>query len=904
MDLPTGTVTFLFTDLEGSTQLWERQPRAMRGALARHDELLRRAFESHGGHVFKTGGDAFCVAFPDAPEAVAAALDAQLALAGEDWGAAKPLRSRMALHTGSAEARDGDYFGPTLNRAARLVAIGHGGQILLSQTVYDLVRDVLPPNMTLRDLGAHRLKDLQRPEHVFEVVPAGLSVQFPPLRSLVAALHNLPLQLTSFIGRERELSDLRRQLRGTRLLTLTGAAGSGKTRLALQLAAEVLEHYPDGIWFLDLASLTDPALVAQTAASTLGLKEQAGRSPTDVLVEHLKSHRLLLVLDNCEHLTGACAALAGRLLRSSSEVSILATSREMLSVAGEVAWPLPPLATPDPRQLPAREPAAALSRYEAVWLFIDRALLVQPAFAVTNANAPAVAEICWQLDGIPLAIELAAARVRVMTVEQIAARLADRFRLLTGGGRAAVTRHQTLRAAIDWSHELLGEQERVLLRRLSVFAGGWTLAAAEVVCTGESIEGWEVLDLQAHLVDKSLVVVDPGVGAEARYRLLVTIRQYAGDRLQEAGEAAAVRDRHRDWFLAWAERAADELRGAEPKPWLERLEQEHDNLRAALKWSLGSETGGEAGLRLAGSIYLFWSRCGYLREGSQWVEAALAAGREASAAARAQALHAAGGLAGQQGDYPRARSLLELALALRRELADPLGLARTLYSLGTILLVQLGAENLDRARALLDEGLSLAREIGDRSLLAIILNNLGELARLRGEYDRARELYEQSLDIRGRRSSSAPITLLNLGLIAFAQGVYEAARSLFEESLGLGKLLGDRGSMASSLNGLAGVHAVRGEHERAARLLGAAEAVRIAIGEVIQPSDREYYERFVAAARAGLDEGSFKKAWAEGAQLSLEQAVELAIGESESPAAVGLGAMPREAARQESTPRD
>ncbi|HEY7461690.1 MAG TPA: adenylate/guanylate cyclase domain-containing protein, partial [Gemmatimonadota bacterium] len=511
-DLHSGTVTFLFTDLEGSTQLWERHPKLMPAAVSRHDELLREAVLRHGGHVFKTGGDGFCVAFDRAADALAAALDAQHALASESWGEVGALRARMAVHTGAAEVRDGDYFGAALNRSARLLAIGHGGQVLVSQTTFDLVRDALPADAELRDLGAHRLKDLQRPEQVYQLMHPTLGADFPALRSLEAVPHNLPLQLTSFVGRERELDLLRGQLSGARLLTLTGPAGSGKTRLALQLAAEVLEHYPDGIWFLDLAALTDPALVAQTAASALGLKEQTARSPLDVLADHLKSRRLLLVLDNCEHLIGACAALAERLLRAGPDVRILATSRESLSVAGEVAWPLPPLATPDPRRLPEYQPADALTQYEAVRLFIDRALLVQPTFAVTNANAPAVAQVCQQLEGIPLAIELAAARVKVMTVEQIAARLSDRFRLLTGGGRMATARHQTLRAAIDWSYDLLSEPERLLLRRLSVFAGGWTLEAAEAVCAGEGIEGWEVLDLQTHLVDKSLVLVEADVG--------------------------------------------------------------------------------------------------------------------------------------------------------------------------------------------------------------------------------------------------------------------------------------------------------------------------------------------------------------------------------------------------------
>ena len=695
------------------------------------------------------------------------------------------------------------------------------------------------------------------------------------LRRLPA--YNLPRQLTSFVGRERELGELRRLLGVTRLLTLTGAGGSGKTRLALQFAAESVDAYKDGICFVDLAALDDPALVTQTAASAVGLAEDPGRSPAELLVEHLRSRTLLLVIDNCEHLIAACAALAESLLGTSPGLRILATSRESLGVAGEIAWPVPSLSTPDLRRRPARAVATALDAYEAVRLFVDRALLSQPAFALTDANAPAVAKICGQLEGIPLAVELAAARVKVMSVEQIAARLTDRFALLTSGRRTAVARHRTLRAAIDWSYDHLVDSERTLFRRLSVFSGAWSLEAAESVGAGAGIERAQVLDLLSHLVDKSLVIVEPGIGGEAHYRLLVTLREYAGGLLDDAGDVAPTRDRHLDWCLAFAERAEVELRGPDPREWLDRLEQEHDNLRTALAWSRASETRIDAGLRLAGSLCLFWGQRGHAREGLQWLDAALVERRNAVPGPRALALHAAGSLAWRLGDHPRARALLEESLCLRRELAVPLDLIRTLGMLGVVLSAQAGADNLDRARACFEESLPLARRIGDVTMIAHSLNALGEIARMLGHLGDAQEFYTRALEVSRGSYAREAVILLNLGLVAFAQGNADAARAYFEQSLALYETLGERGSLAACLDGLAGVHAVNGEAERAAQLLGAAEALRAAIGEPVQPTDRIDYERFVAAARSRLDEASFTAAWSAGARLTPEEAIALAL---------------------------
>jgi predicted ATPase/class 3 adenylate cyclase len=531
-ELPVGTVTFLFTDIEGSSKLWEQYPDAMSAALAQHNALLRQVIEAHRGYIFKLWGDAVYAAFDRATDALNAAVEAQRELSRRSWGKLGSVRVRMALHTGAAEARDGDYFGPTLNRCARLLAAAHGGQILLSAATEELVRDALPPGVSLHSLGQHRLKDLQRPEHIFQVVHPDLPREFSSLRTLNAVPNNLPIQLTSFIGREREMREVKALLTQTRLLTLTGSGGCGKTRLALQVAADLLEDYPDGVWFIDLSVLTDPALVPGTVVATLGIHEEPGRPALTTLAEALKPRTLLLILDNCEHLVGACAQLAETLLQTCPNLRIVATSREALGIAGEVAWRVPSLSLPQPHELAHPDSLARITQYEAIRLFIERAEAASSDFRVTPHNLRAIVQICQRLDGIPLAIELAAARVKALSVEQIASRLDDRFRLLTGGSRTALPRQQTLRAMMDWSYELLNERERTLFRRLSAFAGGFTLEAAEAVCADEQIPSYEIVDLLTNLVSKSLVVFRD---EEARYKLLETVRQYARDKLLETG---------------------------------------------------------------------------------------------------------------------------------------------------------------------------------------------------------------------------------------------------------------------------------------------------------------------------------------------------------------------------------
>ncbi len=853
--LPVGTVTFFFTDVESSTRLLQYLGDVGAAEVfAAHRRLLRAAFEAGGGYEYQDQGDGFLVVFQNAKDAVLSAVAAQQAIATHPWPEGAMLRVRMGLHTGEPVMAADGYVGLDVHRAARICQAGYGGQILLSERTHALVQSDLLNGLSLRDLGEHRLKDLARAEHVFQVVMPGLPAEFPPLRSLDVLTNNLPsLQLTSFIGREREMAEIKRLLSTAHLVTLMGPGGTGKTRLGLQVAADLLEQFPNGVWLAELAPLSDPALVPQTVATVFGVREQPGRALLDTLVDYLRARELLLVLDNCEHLVEASAHLAHSLLRGCPKLRILATSREALGTAGEVPYRVLPLTRPDPRRVVSFE---GLTQFDAARLFMERAVLSNPAFVVTDTNAPAVAQVCHRLDGIPLAIELAAARAKVLSVEQIAQRLDDRFRLLTGGRRTGLPHHQTLRAAVDWSYDLLSEEERLLFRRLSVFAGGFTLEAAEAVCAGEGIGEFDVLDLVARLVDKSLALTEELHG-DIRYRLLETIRHYSRERLQESGETDLVRRRHLDWYLGLAERAEPELRGPEQVTWLERLETDHDNLRAALEWTRTDEGGVQAGLRLAGAVHRYWALRGYLREGRGWLEGALSSDG-GSTTARAKAAYGAAVLAFAQGDYAQAEALCRESLAQYRLSGDTLGMALSLNVLGSVarnradydqttqLLVeslahsrQSGhkwalAETLNilgimvraqrdhgRAKALLEESLALWRELGDKWGLAFALGSLGVVARFQGDYARARALHEESLALRRELGDkyTLAISLGSLGTVALDQGDYERARELFEESLVLCRELGIKVDAAAALGNLGIVAHHQGDDGRATALL-------------------------------------------------------------------------------------
>jgi predicted ATPase/class 3 adenylate cyclase len=814
----TSILTFLFTDIEGSTQLWENHPEAMKLALARHDAILRGAIESHKGKVFKTLGDAFYSVFPNARNALKAALAAQRALHAEAWGETV-IKVRMALHTGAVEARDGDYFGQPLNRVARLMSAGHGGQVLLSTAFAELVRPNLPPDAELRDMGERRLKDLARAEHIYQLLAPGLPADFPALKTLETIRTNLPAQLTSFIGREKEIAAVKQLLapisrrdvstgdgpgvmragEGARLVTLTGSGGAGKTRLSLQVAADLLDSFPGGIWFIELAPLSDPALIPQTVAAALGLHDESGRPLLDMLTDYLRAKTTLLVLDNCEHVIAAAAQFAENMLQGCPNLRLLVSSREALGISGEAAYRVPSLSIPNPR---IAQPVADLATLESVRLFVERAQAVSAGFALSQDNAHAIAQVCARLDGIPLAIELAAARVKLLKVEQIAERLDDRFRLLTGGSRTALPRQQTLRAMIDWSYDLLSEPERALLRRLSVFSGGWTLEAAETVCQGPSIDDYNVLDPLAQLVNKSLVVVDADEGVETRYRLLETVRQYAREKLIEASEGMAVRDLHLQYFLGLAERAEPELIGSNMPEWLNRLEVEHDNFRAALEWSLKQNP--QVGLQLAGTLYWFWQQMMYHDEGIEWLKKLLATegSQFIHLAIKAKALNAAGwliaALMAKVGIQDDAKLALALALsneslALFKQLGDKQGMAFALRSLLTVYGYS-QAPNYEVCHALANESLALFRELGNKYGIAEMTGFLAGLALLQGNLDQAEALYDEALLIKKELRNLGDVAwdLSMLARVAAHRGNHERTKALFEESYSIYRELGTK----------------------------------------------------------------------------------------------------------------
>jgi predicted ATPase/class 3 adenylate cyclase len=913
--LPSGTVTFLFTDIEGSTRLWEQHPEGMKQALARHDALLQEAIASHGGTIFKTVGDGVYAVFPSAAAALDAARKAQQQLAAEAWAIPSGLRVRMAVHTGTAEARDGDYFGTTLNRAARLLAAGHGGQILISEATKALVADDLPPDVTLQDRGRYRLKDLSRPEQIFQIVAPGLPVDFPALRTLDTMPNNLPRQLTNFVGRDRELFEIKERIATTPLLTLTGPGGSGKTRLALQAGADLIEKFEDGVWLVELATLSDPTLVLQTVASVVGARDQLQRrSLLETLIESLRPRSLLLLMDNCEHLREACADLTAALLRACPRLRILATSQAPLGVTGEVTYVVPPLSMPDPVRLP---PVDELMKYEAIRLFVDRAVLGQPRFALTARNAASVAQICTRLDGIPLAIELAAARVKAITVEEIAARLDDRFRLLTSGARTVPPQHQTLQATLDWSYDLLTPLEQTLLRRLSVFAGGFTLEAVEAVCAVDESRRREILDVLTALVDRSLVLFEEDEEG-ARYRLLETIRLYSREKSAAAGEEAMARGRHRDWYLLQAEQAEPGLSGASQSDWLNRLEREHENMRAALEWSLQDPDGAEAGLRLSGALWRFWEIRGYWTEGREWLEHVLTRASDIESLSRVKVLNGASYLAFFQGDFKRSKELGNESLALSRRLGDRRGTAFCLTVLGfdacriedyrraremgeesltisrelgdvegaagslaVLGLVARGDGDHARAAALLTESLDDFRKLGDRVRTGIVLTNLGLVFRDQGDNERARAVFEESLTLFRELKDKwgTGFALSNLGILAWNERDYERAEMLFKESLELRRELGDKRGIMTSLLGLAAVAVGQTQMRRAAVLFGAAEALRESINVPPPPFIRNVYDQMVAEARTALGETEFNASWTKGRSMNLDQSIEFGLGQ-------------------------
>ncbi len=707
---------------------------------------------------------------------------------------------------------------------------------------------------------------------------------FPPRPSRVEPVgapengvpHNLPPARDSFVGREREVVEVKSALSMTSALTLTGAGGAGKTRLALEVARDLLGAYPDGVWLVELAPLSEPNLVPGAVASALGVRERPDQPPADTLTEVLRGKRSLVILDNCEHVVDAAAALADDLLSSCPRLKILATSREPLEIAGETNWRVSPLSMPETNG----EPTAAedLMRYEAVRLFVERARQRLPAFLLTRANAGAVLESCRKLDGIPLAIELATARMTALAVEEVAQRLEDSLKLLTGGTRTAAPRQQTMRATLQWSHDLLSEDERILFARLSVFAGGWTLAAAEAVGAGDDIEREDVLDLVSRLVGRSLVMAEaPSGGGAARYGMLEPIRQYAREKLEESGEAEAVLGRHAAFFLALAEEAEPELTGPDQDRWLERLETEHDNLRVVRRWA--RENGrGEIALRLAGALWRFWYTHGHLEEGSGWLQEALSGDNGTPSPGRANALNGAGALAFQRGDRERAEAYFGQSLAVSRALEDK---PRTARALNNLALVANNRGDYGRARELLARCLELDRELGDERGVAYSLGELGHMAFFQGDYEQAAEYFEQSLALhRGLDDKrSVALTLNNLGAIVRCGDEPQRAAHLYRESLELAREIGDDWLTVGILVAIGCFLVEQGRLEEAARVLGAADRSRQEIGFVLEPHTSEEHESALERLRTNLGERAFEAAWHRGSEMTLEEAVRFALSE-------------------------
>lgn len=924
---PSGTVTFLFTDIEGSTKLAQKFPDEMPALLARHDEILNQAIESHDGFLFKTVGDAYCVAFHSTKNALNAALEAQRQLDCEEWSPA-PIKVRMGIHTGTAQlvekSKEVDYSGyATLALVQRVMSAGHGGQVLLSQTAHDLLGGSLPEDVQLIDMGERQLKDVVRPEHLYQLAVPDLPSEFPALKTLKVVNHNLPTNLTSFIGRERELALSKEKLEDARLLTLIGPGGTGKSRLSVQLGGEILPAFSDGVWLVELAPLADPNLIMQTVASVFGLRESPGRPLIDLVIDYFRAKQLLLLLDNCEHLIEACARLADQLLRQCPDLKIVASSREALGIHGETVYRVPSLSLPQDFQSPID--LESLTQYESVQLFVERASAANSNFMLTEENAASVAKVCRRLDGIPLALELAAARVKVLSVEQIAERLDDRFRLLTGGSRTALPRQQTLQALIDWSYDLLDEPEKVLFRRLAVFVGGWTLEAAESVCAGDGIESFEVLDLLTQLVDKSLVQVDDS-GETVRYFRLETIRQYARQKLLESDETQTIRQRHLDYFIqlsGWADEnwISPRQQGTE-----RRIRAEFDNYRAALAWTLENQP--EDALQLISWVVFMglWIFQGYMTEGHNWCQTAITHIEALPSVEGDDLLYRKKMLARawdfvsiatmNLGEHRVSKEASEKCVALAREMGDKKMLAIGLASFGIGAVYsgepKLALEATEEAYALSQElnfDLGLMWAINTMTHIYSVTEDKVQLKRYKKEAkallrragvppnpaevetELSAEALENGDKADALKHAEAAIELYYevgdkyratffVSEVAHAlrdQGELDDALVYYRRAIVLWQDFGHRSAMAHQLECFAFIAIERGQRARAVKLFGAADALREVSNSVRTPAEQKEFEEAKASLQSNLNEEEFEKVWNAGRSLTMEQAIELAL---------------------------
>jgi predicted ATPase/class 3 adenylate cyclase len=928
---PSGTVTFLFTDIEGSTRLAQEHPQEMPALLARHNAILKQSIETYHGFVIRIVGDSFSAAFHTASDALDAALEAQRKLQNESWSPAS-IKVRMGIHTGSAQLRDdpqgqgASYEGyGTLALTQRIMSVGHGGQILLSQTTHDLVKDRLPNGTELRDMGERRLKDIVRPEPIYQVATPDLLSDFPPLTTLETFNHNLPVQLTSFIGREQEIAEAQKLFSSTRILTFIGPGGTGKTRLCLQVAAEQISEFKDGVWLIELAQLANPTYILSAIASTFNVRELQGLQLIDTVTDYLRGKQLLIVLDNCEHLIETCAQLSDHFLQACPKLKIITSSREALGIDGETVYRVPSLSLPSAQGgvLAAEDGgrSKSLMDYEAPRLFSERASKANPQFALTKENAPSVTQICRRLDGIPLAIELAAARVKLFTPQQIAERLDDRFKLLTGGSRTALPRQQTLRALIDWSYVTLNEMEQDVLRRLAVFSGGWTFEAAE------SVAGkMEAMDGLSGLVNKSLVNVEEKED-ESRYRYLETIRHYAMEKLLESGDAVNARDRHLVHFMEVSRRAEENLVTAQRRLWLNRLEVEHDNIRSALGWALESDP--ESALQMVCSLSLFWMSHNYLTEGCNWCQAAItraegsALDRDKIDQTRARAYWVLAMLSVNRGEHHTGQIAAKQGVALARQLDDKLTLVRALNFLGfssaflgdvtlafdslhesedlcrklgnreelanvlqalaSVTMEIYGSEAVEQLQSYMEESLALSQGSVDPEAAVRAEGILARLAFYRGDFAESRKHADLMLDLHKEMGDQLSITghQSEMAHVWRQTGNYKEALALYRETLPDWQKIGHRGAVAHQLECFAFIAKAQEQGERAVKLMSAAEALREASSSPRTPQEQIEYDRELAGLRGGMDETAFNLLWEEGQSMNMEQAIDFAVGEND-----------------------
>jgi predicted ATPase/class 3 adenylate cyclase len=867
--LPTGIITFLFTDIEGSTLLLRELRDRYAEVIRDHARIIRAALEQEGGAEVGTEGDSFFAVFASPAAAVRAVAEMQHELARHPWPDGADVRVRMGLHTGEGTPVGDGYVGLDVHRAARIGAAGHGGQVLLSEATRALIQQGLPEEVDLVDLGEHRLKDLPNPERLFQLTIRDLPGEFPPLRSLDARPNNLPVQMSSFIGRDDVIREVEAALAETRLLTLTGAGGTGKTRLALEVGHRQLPAFVDGVWFIDLSAVTDPSVVPTEIAIAIGATRDAKEPVFECLEKHLRDRKLLLLLDNFEQVLDAALAVE-HLLSHAHGLKVIVTSRSVLSVYGEREYPVPPLQLPEPG---TAEILDRLSRSEAVSLFMERARAVRPDFELVPENALAIADICSRVDGLPLAIELAAVRVNVLSPQAMLSRLDERLALLTSGPRSLPERQRTLRGAIDWSYQLLDEPGQRLFARLSPFSGGGSLEAIEGVC--DSALSGSVLDLLGALVDDSLLRRTETPGGEVRFQMLETIREYAKERLDAEPDAEEVRRRHARFFLTLATNAEPHLVGADQREWLDRCDREHDNIRTALKWSIDT---GEvpAGQEAAGALWRFWHQRGHLAEGRRKLEHLLhAPGGAGHTSQRFKALTGAGGLAYWQNDYPATARFYSEALEIARELNDPRSIAEGLFNLSF----------LDRIRGDEEEGIAklrrvweMATSIGDRQLAADALWLLGNRELRRGRPEEGLPMLEEALGIFRELGNLFATTesLSGLGSFYRSVGDAEAATAKQREALEMFVEVGNPTGIAMVLEEMAMIETMKGRHERALRLAGAASALKDEIGggapaELMQSGDA------LDESRRSLDQRAADRAWAEGREMGMDKAVVYAL---------------------------